>query len=154
MSQSEAAPSGMAPEAGGCFVVILQGSSSMAGVVEGIEGVKEFLLRALWRDPGGAVLDEVAAIVSSLEDPEAWAVHGPGDGRPYWHWWMGYEGGSVTVQRLTEELPSRPQGMDLRSALSDAIAALTEGVRDLQSLAGAGKEAYVFTSRRQAESQD
>ena len=31
-----------------------------------------------------------------------------GDGRPCWHWWFGYEGGSVTVQRLTRPLPPNP----------------------------------------------
>jgi hypothetical protein len=153
MSQSAATRSEAAPVAGGRFVVTLQGSPSMAGVVEGIEGIKEFLLRILWRDPGGALLDEVAAVLSSLEDPQAWAVHGPGDGHPYWHWWMGYEGGSITVQRLTEELPAQPQAPGLRAALSEAVAALADCVQDLQSLAGTGQEDYVFT-RRQAEPRD
>ena len=70
-------------------------------MVEGIEGVKETLVRILWTDPERALLEDVAAALASLDEPAAWAAHGAGDGRPYWHWWLGYEGGSVTVQRLT-----------------------------------------------------
>ena len=95
------------PEAKSCFVLIIQGALPWAGVVEGIEGVREALMRILWTDPEQALIKDVAAAIASLEDPEAWAAHGSGDGRPYWHWWLGYEGGSVTVQRLTE----RPSGM-------------------------------------------
>ena len=44
------------PEAVACFVLIIQGSTTWAGVVQGIEGVKEALVRSLWKDArsGGA----------------------------------------------------------------------------------------------------
>src|SRR5690349_8311936 len=93
-------------EAKSCFVLIIQGAQPWAGVVEGIEGVRETLVQVFWTDPEQALIQDVAAALASLEDPDAWASHGSGDGRPYWHWWLGYEGGSVTVQRLTER-PSR-----------------------------------------------
>src|SRR4051812_47160557 len=93
------------PEARSRFVLIIQGFPPWAGVVEGIEGVKEALVRILWVDPQQVLLKDVEAAIASLDDPAAWALHGSGDGRPYWHWWLGYEGGSITVQRLTE-LPS------------------------------------------------
>jgi hypothetical protein len=134
------------PEATSCFVLIIQGALPWAGVVEGIDGVREALVRILWTDPEQALIKDVAAVIASLEEPEAWASHGSGDGRPYWHWWLGYEGGSVTVQRLTE----RPSGMPaehFRSALGDVTSVLTDLAEDLRKLAGAEGSQYVFARR-------
>lgn len=135
------------PEAVACFVLIIQGSTTWAGVVEGIEGVKEALVQILWKDPGRAVLEEVAAILASLDEPATWKAHGSGDGRPYWHWWFGYEGGSVTVQRLTEPLPSDLVVGRLRSTLSEVTGVLTDCTEDLRKLTGVGQGNYVFTRR-------
>ena len=147
MGEQEAAGQETAPEAAARFVVIIQGTTPKAGVVEGIEGVKEAVLQLLWKEPGLAVLDQVATLLDSLGDPEAWAAHGPGDGRPYWHWWLGYEGGSVTVQRLTEALPPRLDAGLLRSALSDAVGSLAGCAEDLRRLAEPDTDGggYVFT---------
>jgi hypothetical protein len=135
------------PEAVACFVLIIQGSTTWAGVVEGIEGVKEALVRSLWQDPDRAVLEEVAAILASLDEPATWEAHGSGDGRPYWHWWFGYEGGSVTVQRLTEPLPSDLVVERLRSTLSEVTGVLTDCAEDLRKLTRVGQRNYVFTRR-------
>lgn len=138
------------PEAAARFVVTIQGEEAVACLVEGIAGVREFLLQRLWTDPGAAVLDEVAAALRSLDEPEAWAVHGRGDGRPFWHWWLGYAGGAVAVQRLTEEPPHHPAEDALRTALADAVGALSECSEALRRLAaGAGERGYLF-SRHQA----
>ena len=67
------------PEATSCFVLIIQGSLPWAGVVDGIEGVKEALVRILWTDPEQVLLEDVAAALASLDEPEAWAPHGAGD---------------------------------------------------------------------------
>ncbi len=150
MAEQEATGSGAVPEAAACFVIIIQGATPRAGIVEGIEGVKDALLRHLWKEPGAAVLDQAAALIGSIEDPGAWAVHGSGDGRPFWHWWLGYEGGSVTVQRLTEPLPPRLDAGLLRSAVADAATALAGCARDLRQLAGEDAGGYVFTPKRSA----
>lgn len=148
MAEQDATASGTAPEAAARFVVIIQGTAPRAGIVEGIEGVKNALLQHLWKEPGVAVLDQAAALIGSIEDPAAWAVHGSGDGRPFWHWWLGYEGGSVTVQRLTEPLPARLDAGLLRSAIADAADALAGCARDLRQLAGEDAGGYVFTPKR------
>jgi hypothetical protein len=133
-------------EAKSCFVLIIQGSLPWAGVVEGIEGVKEALVRILWTDPQQMLLQDVAAAFASLEDPEAWVSHGSGDGRPYWHWWLGYEGGSVTVQRLTE-MPFGTKVEHLRSAIGDVTHVLTDLAEDLRKLTSAGNSKCVFACR-------
>ena len=135
------------PEGAARFVVIVQGAKPWAGLAEGIEGVKETLLRVLWNDPAGALLGEVAAVIASLDDPEVWAVHGAGDGLPYWHWWCGYEGGSITVQRLTDPLPLPADAVLLRAALADAIGPLEDCAQDLRRIAASGGGGYVFGDR-------
>jgi len=136
------------PEKEARFVVILQGATPWAGLADGVEGVQEALLRHLWHDPEGAVLAEVAAVIASLEDPETWARHGAGDGRPYWHWWFGYEGGSVTVQRLTGMEPLQPGAVPLRAILDNALGSLADCAEDLRRLAGGGKaDGYLFGAR-------
>jgi hypothetical protein len=134
------------PEAKSCFVLIIQGTLPWAGVVEGIEGVREALLRILWTDPEQALIKDVAAAIASLNDPAAWAPHGSGDGRPFWHWWLGYEEGSITVQRLTE-LPSAATEEHLRFALGDVTGVLADLAEDLRKLAGTGDGTYVFARR-------
>ncbi|TDH58362.1 hypothetical protein E2C06_32960 [Dankookia rubra] len=130
-------------EASSCFVLIIQGAQPWAGVVEGIEGVREALVQVLWTDPEQALVQDVAAALASLDEPEAWASHGLGDGRPYWHWWHGYDDGSITVQRLTER-PSGMTEMHLRSAVDDAAQTLTDLAADLRKLAGTQGRQYVF----------
>ena len=90
MHEGNAQDTDAIPEASACFVVVIQGSTPWAGVVESVDGV-EALLQVLWKDPGDAALEEVASLLASLDEPAAWARHGSGDGRPYWHWWFGYE---------------------------------------------------------------
>jgi hypothetical protein len=147
MQERQAPEANGIPEAAACFVVVLQGSSPWAGVVEGIEGVKEVLLRIFRKDPGGVVLEDVAAILASLDEPMVWKAHGLGDGRPYWHWWFGYEGGSVTVQRLTRPHPSGTVVDRLRSILGEITGVLTECAADLRKLATVGRREYLFTRR-------
>jgi hypothetical protein len=134
------------PEANSCFVLVIQGTQPWAGVVEGIEGVREALMRILWSDPEHALIKDVATAIASLEDPSAWATHGSGDGRPYWHWWLGYEGGSVTVQRLTER-PSSTTKEHVRSALEEVTGVLTDLAGELRKLARAERSEYVFARR-------
>ena len=136
------------PGAKNCFVLIIQGSQPWAGVVDGIEGVKESFVRIFRNDPDQMLLLDVAAAIASLDTPEAWAMHGAGDGRPYWHWWFGYEGGSVTVQRLTKPLPPNPAVHRLRSRLDEVAGALTDITEDLRSLTDVEQRQYVFTRRQ------
>ena len=51
MQERQAPEADGIPEAAACFVVVLQGSTPWAGVVEGIEGVKEALLLLLCQIP-------------------------------------------------------------------------------------------------------
>jgi hypothetical protein len=139
------------PEAEACFVLVIQGSTTWAGVVRGIDGVKETLVQLLWKDPERAMLEEVAAILAALEEPVTWEAHGSGDGRPYWHWWFGYEGGSVTVQRLTEPLPSDLAMDRLRSSLGEVTGVLDDCAGDLRKLAGLGEKDYVFARRHSGQ---
>jgi len=134
------------PEASSCFVLIIQGALPWAGVVDGIESVKEALMRILSTDPQQMLLQDVEAAFASLEEPMAWASHGAGDGRPYWHWWLGYEGGSITVQRLTA-MRSGMTAQHQRSAVEDAAQVLTDLAEDLRRLAGAEGGNYVFARR-------
>ncbi|MDO9713181.1 hypothetical protein [Paracraurococcus lichenis] len=131
-------------EAAAHFVMIIQGAMPWAGVVEGIAGVKEALLRILWADPGNVVLEDVANLLASLDEPKIWAAHGTGDGRPYWHCWFGYEGGSVTIQRLTEPAASDLALGRLRSRLNEILGVLIDCATDLRRLiAGSQREGLV-----------
>ena len=134
-------------KANGCFVLIIQGATPWAGVLKGIEAVKDALVRTLWRDPERAVLGEVAALLASLDDPASWLTHGSGDGRPHWHWWIGFEGGSATVQRLTELPPSGRDLNRLRSVLDELGGTLAGHAEDLRRLSAAGHSGYVFVRR-------
>ncbi|MCB4823948.1 hypothetical protein [Roseicella aerolata] len=127
--------------------MVVQGSTPWAGVVEGIDGVKEALLQVLWKDPGEAALEAVASLLSSLEEPAAWARHGSGDGRPYWHCWFGYERGSVTIQRLTVPLQSEVAMRRLRSTLGEITGVLADCAEELRQLTNAAARAGAFTPR-------
>jgi hypothetical protein len=148
MDERMAPVSDSVPEAEGCFTVILQGSTTWAGVVKGIEGVKETLQRLLFKRCHGMTLEEISDTLVSMADQTAWAEHGIGDGRPYWHWWLGYEGGSVTVQRLTAPLCQDRIVGELRGTLHEVTGILAECARDLRALSSARQQAYVFARRR------
>jgi hypothetical protein len=154
MHERNAPNTGATPEASACFVVIIQGSTPWAGVVENIDGVKEALLRVLWKDPGSVVLEEVTSLLASLDDPIAWATHGSGDGRPFWHWWFGYEGGSVTVQRLTAPLQSDLTMGRLRSTLGEITDVLADCAAELRQLTNAAARAQVFALRNPGQGSD
>ena len=98
-----------APEADARFVVTVNGPAASSEVVAGLDGVREAFLQAVWRGPRDAVPDDLGAHLASLGDPAAWAAHGRGDGRPFWHWWLGLKEGSVAVQRVTAPLPADPR---------------------------------------------
>jgi hypothetical protein len=153
MEEQDTSSPEMVAEATAYFAVLVQGNMPRAVVVEGLDGVKQAVLQAVWKTPD-TVLGGAAAAISTLDDPEAWAHHGLGDGRPYWHWWLGYEGGSVTVQRLTEAVPSRDMVGRLRVVVADAIAALTDCKEVLRQFDGRGLGGYIFTSRFRPRRQD
>lgn len=135
-------------EARSYFVVIMQGLAPWAGVAEGIEGVRGALTRIVSNNPEQHLFQEAAAAIASLDDPEAWAVHGSGDGRPFWHWWLGYDGGSVTVQRLTELLPPDTAVYRLRSTLNEVAGVLADVSDDLRRLTDAEPRQYLFMRRQ------
>ena len=139
-----------APEAREWFVLIIQGAQPWAGVVQGIEGVKEALTQTLWANSERIPMQDAAAILASLHEPEIWLAHGSGDGRPYWHCWLGYEGGSVTVQRLTKAPQADATTSRLRSALDEIASALSDIAGDLRNLTDPQQRQYVF-ARRQAD---
>jgi hypothetical protein len=135
-------------EGNSCFVVIIQGVRPWASVVEGIDGVTHTLTQMICNDPQQLLLQELTTAIASLHDPEAWAVHGCGDGRPFWHWWLGYGGGSVTVQRLTEPLPPDTATYRLRSTLNEVAGVLADVSGDLRRLTAVEQKQYLFTRRQ------
>ena len=136
------------PEAEACFTVTLQGTTTWAGVVKGIKGAKEALCRLLLEGHNAMSLDGISGALESIDDQTAWTVHGSGDGRPYWHWWLGYEGGSVTVQRLTAPLCQDRAAGELRASLREVADILTEYAKDLHALGNAEQQDYVFTQQQ------
>ncbi len=129
----------------GCAACPVEMGAAPAGVVAGIEGVKESLVRLLSKDPEQMLLQDVAVALASLDRPEAWTAHGFGDGQPCSHWWFGYAGGSVTAQRLTEPLPSDRTAYRLRSRLDEVAGALTDIADDLCRFADVQQKRYAFT---------
>lgn len=135
------------PEAEALFVVTVNGPAARSDVVAGIEGVREALLRAFWsgtRDAAAAAPpDGFAAGMESLGDPAAWAAHGGGDGRPFWHWWLGLGDGSVSVQRVTGRLPADPRAAadaaGRAERLRRASAALADCAAELRAVSGRGE---------------
>ncbi|MDO9713357.1 hypothetical protein [Paracraurococcus lichenis] len=134
-------------EASAHFVMIIQGAMPWAGMVQGIAGVKEALLRILWSDPGTVVLEGAATLLASLDEPKIWAAHGTGDGRPYWHCWFGYEEGSVTIQRLTEPAASDFALGRLRSRLNEIFGVLIDCAADLRKLTATSQREGLVTHR-------
>jgi hypothetical protein len=135
------------PEADALFVVTVNGPAAAAEIVQGLEEVREAFLRCIWRGPRDAVPDDLDRQLASLEDAAAWAVHGQGDGKPFWHWWTGFADGSVSVQRITAALPAEDAGAAGRSAGVDpaaCAAALREAARQLAEAALAVGQARRF----------
>ena len=128
-----------APEADAPFVVTVNGPAARSEVVAGLDGVREAFLQAVWRGPRDAVPDDLAAHLASLGDPAAWAAHGRGDGRPFWHWWLGLEDGSVSVQRVTGPFPTGPraaaEAAGRTERLERAAAALAACATELRAAA-------------------
>lgn len=131
-----------APGADALFVVTVNGPAATSEVVAGLDGVREAFLRAVWRGPRDAAPDDLGAHMASLGDPAAWAVHGRGDGRPFWHWWLGLRDGSVSVQRVTGTLPADPhaeaEAEERAERLRQAAAALAACAAELRAAAGRG----------------
>ncbi len=142
MDEEEAAAAA-APEADAPFVVTVNGPAARSEVVAGLDGVREAFLEAVWRGPRDAVPDDLGTHLASLGDPAAWAAHGRGDGRPFWHWWLGLEEGSISVQRVTAPLPADPRaaaGAAERAAhLKRVAAALKACAAELRSAGGRGE---------------
>ena len=133
-----------APEAEAPFVVTVNGPAARSEVVAGLDGVREAFLQAVWRGPRNAVPDDLGAHLAALGDPAAWAAHGLGDGRPFWHWWLGLKDGSIAVQRVTGPFPADPRaaaGATERAEQSRrAAAALAACAAELRAVAAATTE--------------
>jgi hypothetical protein len=142
------------PEAEALFLVITNGPRAGAQVVAGVAGVQAAFLRILWRGPREAVPNDLAALAASVEDPAAWAAHGPGngpgDGRPFWHWQTGLPDGSVSAQRITEPLPLDPraaaEAMRRSAAFGKAMAELADCAAILRREARRDTETLRLTS--------
>ncbi|HEY8614583.1 MAG TPA: hypothetical protein VIL69_25245 [Roseomonas sp.] len=103
------------------FIITVNGRAARCELVAGLDGVHDAFLRTVWSGPGEAMPHEFSGHLESLRDPAAWAVHGEGDGLPFWHWWAGLGDNSVSVQRLTVPVPLGPRA---GAALEQAAAAL------------------------------
>ena len=117
------------PDGSTMFVVTVNGEGARCDLVIGLEGVHEALLRALWSGPREALPRDLAEHLASLREPAAWAVHGAGDGQPFWQWWAGLGERSVSVQRLTGPMPVVPSA---KVALQEAATALISCAADLR----------------------
>lgn len=138
-----------APAPDALFVVTVNGPAARSEVVVGLDGVREAFLRAVWRGPRDAAPDDLGAHLASLGDPAAWAAHGRGDGRPFWHWWLGLRDGSISVQRVTGALPADPRAEadagERAERLRQAAAALAACAAELRVVAGRGGEPLRIT---------
>lgn len=94
------------PDIDTLFIATVNGRAARCEIVAGLEGVAEAFLQAAWSRAADAMPEDLAALHASLRDPAAWAPHGLGDGRPFWHWWAGLGDGSISFQRLTAALPA------------------------------------------------
>lgn len=132
-----------APEADAPFVVTVNGPAARSEVVAGLDGVREAFLQAVWRGPRDAVPDGLGAHLASLGDPAAWAAHGSGDGRPFWHWWLGLDDGSVSAQRVTGPVPAghgaAAGAAERAERLARAAEALAACAAELRAAAAAGR---------------
>lgn len=134
-------PEAGAPEADAPFVVTVNGPAARSEVVAGLDGVREAFLRAVWQGPRNAVPDDLGAHLAALGDPAAWAAHGFGDGRPFWHWWLGLKDGSIAVQRVTRPFPADPRAATEAAERAErsrhAAAALAACAAELRAMAAA-----------------
>jgi hypothetical protein len=141
MDEEGKAAAAAAPEADAPFVVTVNGPAARSEVVAGLDGVREAFLQAVWSGPRSAVPDDLGAHLAALGDPAAWAAHGRGDGRPFWHWWLGFGDGSVSVQRVTGPLPADPRAparaAERAGQLRQAAAALAACAAELRAAADA-----------------
>lgn len=130
------------PGAGVLFLVTLNGPASRSEVVAGLGGVRDALLRAVLHGPRDAVPDDLDGRLASLGDPAAWAVHGRGDGEPFWHWWTGFEQGSMSAQRISVPLATGPHAApgaaEGASRAKRAAASLAACAAELRAMAGTG----------------
>lgn len=112
------------PQPSSLFAVTVNGPNASAEIVWGLEGVREAVLRVVWRQGRGVIPRDIEGHLERLEDAAAWSDHGVGDGQPYWHWWLGLQDGSVSVQRITAPLPAEParvaEGIGCRARLARA----------------------------------
>jgi hypothetical protein len=120
-----------AAEANSLFVVTFNGRAAHSEVVVGLEGVREAILQGIWRDQREAISDELVRQLDSLEDAAVWAAHGDGDGRPFWHFWVGFADGSVAVQRLTMPLPVEQIPSGERQVLREALSSCADELRGM-----------------------
>jgi hypothetical protein len=96
-------------EASALFAVTVNGPNAWSEIVRGLQGVRDAVLAAVLRERRDAVARDVEVRIARVEDAAAWVEHGVGDGRPYWHWWLGLSDGSVSVQRITAPFPTDPE---------------------------------------------
>ncbi len=130
------------PGANVLFLVTLNGPTSRSEVVPGLDGVRDALLRAVLHGPRDAVPDDLDGRSASLGDPATWAVHGRGDGQPFWHWWTGFEHGSMSAQRITVPIATGPHAAagaaEGASRAKQAVASLAACAAELRAIAGPG----------------
>ena len=133
------------PPPSSLFAVTVNGPNASAEIVRGLEGVREAVLRVVWREGREAIPRDIEGHLARLEDVVAWSDHGVGDGQPYWHWWLGLQDGSVSVQRITAPLPAEParvaEGIECRARL----------VRAAEELAACGAELRGIVPRPSAD---
>ena len=135
------------PDESTIFVVTVNGEGARCDLAVGLEGVQEVVLQALWSGPREALPRDLAECLASLREPAAWAVHGAGDGHPFWHWWAGLGERSVAVQRLTGPVPASPS---TRAALSEAATALISCAAELRMALEHGRGALRISSDNEA----
>lgn len=137
-----------APGEDALFIATVNGRVARCEVVAGLDGVAEAFLQAAWSGAAGVMPEGLAALHASLRDPAAWAVHGVGDGQPFWHWWAGLGEGSISFQRLTAPLPvAEGQGpapamvaASLRACAAELRLAAQQAGGSLRILPGTGAE--------------
>jgi hypothetical protein len=117
------------PDGSTMFIVTVNGEGARCDLAVGLEGVHEALLRALWSGPREALPRDLAEYLASLREPAAWAVHGAGDGQPFWHWWAGLGDRSVAVQRLTGPVPAAPSAKVTLRETATALASIAAELR-------------------------
>ncbi len=139
------------PQPSSLFVVTVNGPNAGAEVVRGLEGVRDAVLRVVWREGRGEVPRDIEGHLARLEDAVAWSDHGAGDGQPYWHWWLGLQDGSVSVQRITAPLPAEParvaEGSECRARLARAAEELAACGAELRRVVPPVADGYQGATR-------